>query len=455
MIRLGVGVGVGVWFVVPAAVLFALAGVADAGVRPDADQVAAALSNYGSKWLTEHGQTGHSTHFATQIEPGQSRWEGDAYVCRFEGASIPNAPGATEGSLFTGELWVYFDPDTGALRCTPKGTSLQHGVPMTVAELRARFPDGAPGTVSQNWTQLLHLSLSSEERPYHPDNPLGPTQTGTFAVPAAGGIRITYSWLVHADSNMGGLEWDLGKGPTRDWPGIGGTMLSRPDPLPGPGGMRTWQTDGWRVDPMERVTATLTPRGMKAGFALGTMGTQLADRQELTVEFCPDAGASAPGPVATTGTAEPPPTQAPEPKVEVLPPVTIIGIVGMNGRVELVSGAAVSLVYLPTKVVYRMPEWKTGEFGTFRIVADHRLPGGGLPPGEYEVLVQKRSGDAGSDPLVVGAEDDLWPIKRYVISVTKEAAAAGDIPAPLIEMDYVKNIDFNRREGSLSRIEDR
>jgi hypothetical protein len=454
MTGLRIGVRVGVWFAAVSAVLFALAGVAGAGVRPDADQVAAALSNYGSKWLTDHAQTGHSTHFRTQTEPDQSRWDGDAYVCRFEGASIPNAPGATEGALFPGELWVYFDPDTGALRCVAKGT-YEFGVPTAVSELRARFPDGAPGTVSQNWTQLLHVSLSSEQRPYDPDHPLGPIQTGTFAVPAAGGIRITYSWLVHADSNIGGLEWDHGKGPTGDWPGADGTMLSRPDPLPGPGGMRTWQTDGRRVEPMAQVTATLTPRGMKAGFALGNMGTQLADRQELTVEYCPDAAASASAPVALPGTAEPPPAQAPEPKVEVLPRVTINGIAAMKGSAQLVAGAAVSLVYLATNSVYRMPDWMTGEFGTFTVVADHRLPGGGLPPGEYEVMVQKRSGDAAADPLTVGADDDLWPIERYIISVTKEAAAAEDLPAPLIELDYVRNIDFSRREGSSKRTNDR
>jgi hypothetical protein len=121
----------------------------------------------------------------------------------------------------------------------------------------------------------------------------------------------------------------------------------------------------------------------------------------------------------------------------------------------LVAGAAVSLVYLATNSVYRMPDWMTGEFGTFTVVADHRLPGGGLPPGEYEVMVQKRSGDAAADPLTVGADDDLWPIERYIISVTKEAAAAEDLPAPLIELDYVRNIDFSRREGSSKRTNDR
>ncbi len=144
------------------------------------------------------------------------------------------------------------------------------------------------------------------------------------------------------------------------------------------------------------------------------------------------------------------PTNTQGPLPGVLPKVVITGRVGMKDTREPVADAQIHLIYPEGGAVY-LPEWKTREDGTFRIVANAQLPGGGLPPNEYEVFVFKNSADVSAGPLTA-ADDALWPIRRYMVTVTKEAAKAGNIRVgPLIQMDYVRNIDFSRRETSFVR----
>lgn len=271
----------------------AMAGAAHAAPKPDAEQIGAAITNYGNKWLADHAQAGHAVHWRTETDPQQARWEGDVYVCRFEGAVIPTAAGATQGTLFTGELRIHIDQNDGALRCDAPG-AMQFGLPTGIAELRARFPEATTGTGGGGWTQLLHLKLTSQERPYDPENPLGPIQSGTFAVPGDGELRITYTYRIHDYAPLGGLGWDHGRGPTRYLPGSDGRSVRTPTVDPPPGGTVTCVDDQRRCGPMPAVSASLTPRGIPAGFANAIYGTQLADYQELTVEFRPDGGRPAP-----------------------------------------------------------------------------------------------------------------------------------------------------------------
>lgn len=278
-----------------------LAGAAEA-IKPDAEQVGAVITNYGNKWLATHVHAGYTTHWRTDTDPQQARWEGDVYVCRFEGAVIPTTPGAIQGTLFSGELRIYVDPDDGALKCDAPGA--QFGLLALSSDLRVKFPHSTSGADSSGWTQLLHLTLNSNERGYSPDNPLGPIQAGTFAVPGPGELRITYSYRVHDYGPLGGLDWDLGRGPTRDLPGIGTSRVRTPELDPPPGGTVTLLYDKRRCGPMPKVSASLTPRAVPAGFANAIYGKQLADYQELTVAFRPDGAANAP----VTGTS---PTTAP------------------------------------------------------------------------------------------------------------------------------------------------
>jgi len=141
------------------------------------------------------------------------------------------------------------------------------------------------------------------------------------------------------------------------------------------------------------------------------------------------------------------PTTAPGTLAGVLPKVAITGRVVMRGTREPVADAQIQLVYPEGGVVF-LPDWKTGEDGRFHIVAGPELPGGGLPANEYEVFVYKGSDDARADPLTA-ANTSLWPVKRYMVQVTQEAAAQGNIPVgAVITMDYVENIDFTRREAA-------
>ncbi|MGQ9732889.1 MAG: hypothetical protein ACUVX8_16650 [Candidatus Zipacnadales bacterium] len=134
----------------------------------------------------------------------------------------------------------------------------------------------------------------------------------------------------------------------------------------------------------------------------------------------------------------------------VLSRVAITGRVVMRGTRQPVADAQIQLIYPEGGAVY-LPEWKTREDGRFRIVANTQLPGGGLPPNEYEVFVFKGDADATADPATA-TENDLWPVSRYMVTVTQEAAAAGNIPVgALIQLDYVKNIDFTKRENTIVR----
>ena len=127
------------------------------------------------------------------------------------------------------------------------------------------------------------------------------------------------------------------------------------------------------------------------------------------------------------------------------PPESAIAGVKIKGSAVLkgpartpVAGALVSLVYLPTGGAYEDPTWLTDGDGKIRITV-----GTGLPPGEYEVMVQKRN----RDTAVIGPDEDLWPMRRYIINVTAAAAKAGPIAVGTsIKMDRVKNIDFNLRD---------
>jgi len=125
--------------------------------------------------------------------------------------------------------------------------------------------------------------------------------------------------------------------------------------------------------------------------------------------------------------------------------VRIRGNVVMRGPGrEPVGGADISLVYLPTGGGILDPTWVTDSEGKFSItVGPNAVTGGLLPAGEYEVFVLKRS----RDTSVLGPDEDLWPIRRYIINVTAETAKAGPIAVGTsIKMDKVKRIDFDLRE---------
>lgn len=280
-------------------------GAAEA-VKPTAEQVAAALANYGSKWMDAHESPGHTLHLNTLTDPGEAYWDGDSYVCKFEGAAIPTTPGESRGYLLVGEFVVTLGPD-GRLTVHERETA--SNIPMDVVELRKKFPDGESGTMSRNWQRLLHLTMTSQERDYSPDAPQGPVKTGSFTVPSRGVLRVQYSSRKHAYAPQGGLGWDYGQGWTRDWPGTGGVMDW--GPKVDAGGTSVVTSSGRSVDRMT-VNVRLVPCSVPAGFANRQNGRQLADYQEILVEFLPSAPATAtpPPPAPTPAPATPAPPAA-------------------------------------------------------------------------------------------------------------------------------------------------
>jgi hypothetical protein len=121
-------------------------------------------------------------------------------------------------------------------------------------------------------------------------------------------------------------------------------------------------------------------------------------------------------------------------------PVSDIRKASLGGRVVMVrtkkpvGDAQISLISAQGGALYR-DNWKSNSNGAFSIQADNMLI-----TGLYEVMAQKRSADMGTtaDPSTV--HKDLWPIKKYFVSITKDLAEKGNIDVGDIEMDTVLNI---------------
>jgi hypothetical protein len=124
----------------------------------------------------------------------------------------------------------------------------------------------------------------------------------------------------------------------------------------------------------------------------------------------------------------------PQPSIDV-PLVSLDGRALMRGSGKPVAGAEVTL-RAPEGRVYSDPNWVTDEKGRFVIRAIDLLKSG-----ECEILVLKRSRATGD----VGVGDDLWPVRKCMVLITKERAAKGSFRLPDIIMDYARNIDFTRR----------
>ncbi|MCL5023430.1 MAG: hypothetical protein M1497_08720 [Nitrospirae bacterium] len=121
--------------------------------------------------------------------------------------------------------------------------------------------------------------------------------------------------------------------------------------------------------------------------------------------------------------------------------VTVKGRTVLRGLKKPVGNAQISLLSSQGGTYYR-DAWKSGSNGRFSIRA-----GNMLLSGVYEVMAQKRySDDMGTraDPFTV--YKDLWPIKRYFVTITKETAQRGSIDVGDIELDTVDNI-FNKGSG--------
>lgn len=119
---------------------------------------------------------------------------------------------------------------------------------------------------------------------------------------------------------------------------------------------------------------------------------------------------------------------------------SVSGRTVMRGSKTPVDNAQISLVSSQGGS-YSRDNWKSGSNGGFNITADNMLISG-----VHEVMAFKKSADMGTreDPITV--DKDLWPIKRYLVRISKQNTRQGTIDVGDIEMDTVDNI-FNKGAG--------
>lgn len=122
----------------------------------------------------------------------------------------------------------------------------------------------------------------------------------------------------------------------------------------------------------------------------------------------------------------------------------ITGRAVVRGTNRPVNDAQVSFIAREGGAISR-ESWKTNAAGKFDVTAVNLLLSG-----RYEVMVLKRSPEMGTrDDPAAGVQEDLWPVKKYYVSVTRDRAEEGPIDVGVIEMDTVRNI-FEKGDGRSS-----
>lgn len=119
-----------------------------------------------------------------------------------------------------------------------------------------------------------------------------------------------------------------------------------------------------------------------------------------------------------------------------IPRVDLCGRAVQQGNKTPVAGARISLVIASGSnkgKSYTVENNTTNNEGKFCIT------GRNLATGEYEILVQLL-GTKG-----IANENDLWPVKKYILKLTYDLAKEGSIDAGIIEMERVQNLDFTNR----------
>jgi hypothetical protein len=119
---------------------------------------------------------------------------------------------------------------------------------------------------------------------------------------------------------------------------------------------------------------------------------------------------------------------------------SVSGRTVMRGSKSPVGNAQISLVSSQGGS-YSRDDWKSNPNGEFNIRAENMLISG-----VYEVMAFKKSADTGTreDPITV--DRDLWPVKRYLVTITRDNSQKEGFYVGDIEMDTVDNI-FNKGSG--------
>ncbi len=110
------------------------------------------------------------------------------------------------------------------------------------------------------------------------------------------------------------------------------------------------------------------------------------------------------------------------------------GRVVMVGTKKPVANAQISLIGGQGGAHYR-DDWKSGVNGKFSFRADNILNSG-----VYEVMAQLRSPDMGTAANPSTVHKDLWPVKKYLVTITRDSVQKGSIDVGDIEMNTVLSI---------------
>lgn len=105
-----------------------------------------------------------------------------------------------------------------------------------------------------------------------------------------------------------------------------------------------------------------------------------------------------------------------------------VKIIGKALRLGSREAAGDAHIYLVPQL--RQQTCKSGQDGSFR------CDFGKQKSGKYELMIQKQSGRADLPPLEA-VELDLWPIKKYMVVLTKEKVHAGQIDVGTIWMERI------------------
>lgn len=135
-----------------------------------------------------------------------------------------------------------------------------------------------------------------------------------------------------------------------------------------------------------------------------------------------------------TGKQRPPNSQGYDGPTPDIAKAALKGRVVMVGTKKPVPNAQMSLLSSRGGTYYQ-DNWKSGSDGTFSFRADNMLISG-----VYEVMAQLRSAEMGTtaDPSTVNK--DLWPVKKYHVTIARDSALKGSIDVGDIEMDTVLKI---------------
>jgi hypothetical protein len=178
-----------------------------------ADQVGAALSSFGSAWMSQNGGTGYKVLYKTNSETGQ--WVDDpqfgrVFRCEAVAAIINTRNPNAAPALIRIPLRVVYDPDRNTVRAlSDAGRSDPRDHQSSYATVREEFPLDELFVSQGSYQKLADVSAGYPQRSFQGYTNKDPERTAGFILPGPGYYRITiqeypYNYNYRA---YGGVSW--------------------------------------------------------------------------------------------------------------------------------------------------------------------------------------------------------------------------------------------------------